>query len=181
MSNKRVLDESLFDDFESLSLNPYLPVKRVLQEAKTVNPKIKEYLTIYESIEFYHKTSDLLNLQWADPQDLRKYAVKSVKTNGMNPISYSGNMNFDISPQTLDKLSKGNVNNDPEDIEIIILNENFKENFIAEFTKNFENDYTVKIEEKSLGTSDQNIKELKPVYADWEKFDDSDFSFIKND
>ena len=174
LSNKRVLDESLFDDFESLSLNPYLPVKRVLQEAKTVNPKIKEYLTIYESIEFYHKTSDLLNLQWADPQDLRKYAVKSVKTNGMNPISYSGNMNFDISPQTLDKLSKGNVNNDPEDIEIIILNENFKENFIAEFTKNFENDYTVKIEEKSLGTSDQNIKELKPVYADWEKFDDSD-------
>lgn len=156
---------------------------RVLQAVRSgtgTNP-LKFYETLYDSYTFlFDQQSSEMNPRKADPYNIGRFKIMSTFGQGLNLGLYLGAMNWDITPEALNKLLKGATNLDDDDPNLIFLLYAVNDNFVKALNKDLSGDFVMKLEQEALSLNDNTLKTTKPpAYLDFEIFEQSYRDFLE--
>jgi len=187
-SNERILS----DDGQQASALP-VPIdlfrkSRLLAEQPTDRPfSLAYYEQLYDSFSFqFDQNSTEFNSRRAPPFDVGHFLIQSVFGEGVSQPKYLGNMNWEISPAILEKMTQGSTNMDESDPSLVALLFYFDSIFVANMTADASADFAISIEPESLSSDDTALKSLKPpAYDSWEMLDNDSLKKyldrVKND
>lgn len=174
-SNDRILS----DDGNRRPTAVPLPPSRVLAEAPADRPfSQKYYEQLYDSFSFqFDQRSTEFNPRRAPPFDIGLFTIQSTFGQGLNLGAYIGNMNWEISPETLEKLTRGSNNLDEADPNLTALLFYFDATFGPNMNTAATTDFAITLEAEALSPDDTTLKSLKPpAYETWELFDSASLS-----